>query len=152
MLLCVDSAVAPREATAESLREAGFEVVGAGSIAAARDRIDDDLDAPLTEQALPDGAGLQLAADSTAILDCVGDEDANVPARVLSVSELSDLTRVGMRYSDVHRQFEYSGVERVRTGLFSPATLLSFGDVKTVSQFVHTLVARIDTLDGLGTR
>jgi hypothetical protein len=152
VLLCVDSVVASREATAESLWEAGLEVGGAGSVAAARGRVDDDLDTPFTEQALPDGVGLQLAADSTAIPDCVGSEDVNVPARVLPVSEPSDLTGIGMRYADVHREFEYSGVERVRTGLFSLPTLLSFGDVKTVSQFVHTLLARIDALDGLGTR
>ena len=95
-------------------------------------------------------AGLRLAADSTAILDCVGDDDAEVPARVLPVSGPSDLTGIGMRYSDVHREFERSGIEGVRTGLFSLSTLLSFGDVKTVSRFVHTLVGRVDALDGLG--
>ncbi|WP_435118592.1 DUF7504 family protein [Halolamina sp. C58] len=94
--------------------------------------------------------GLELTADSTAILDCVGDEDADVPARVLPVSGPSDLTGIGMRYSDVHREFEQSGIDRVRTGLFSLSTLLSFGDLKTVSRFVHTLVGRIDALDGLG--
>ena len=94
--------------------------------------------------------GLELTADSTAILDCVGDEDADVPARVLPVSGPSDLTGIGMRYSDVHREFERSGIDAVRTGLFSVSTLLSFGDLKTVSRFVHTLVGRIDALDGLG--
>lgn len=95
-------------------------------------------------------AGLELTTDSTAILDCVGDEDADVPARVLPVSGPSDLTGIGMRYSDVHRSFARSGIERVRTGLFSLSTLLSFGDLQTVSRFVHTLVGRIDALDGLG--
>ena len=95
-------------------------------------------------------AGLDLTADSTAILDCVGDEDATIPARVLPVSGPSDLTGIGMRYSDVYREFAGSDVERVRTGLFSLSTLLSFGDVKTVSRFVHTLVGRIDAVDGLG--
>ena len=94
--------------------------------------------------------GLRLTADSTAILDCVGDEDTDVPARVLPVSGPSDLTGIGMRYSDVHRSFARSGIDRVRTGLFSLSTLLSFGDLQTVSRFVHTLVGRIDALDGLG--
>ncbi|WP_049979908.1 DUF7504 family protein [Halolamina rubra] len=95
-------------------------------------------------------AGLRLAADSTAILDCVGGEDSDVPAQVLPVSGPSDLTGIGMRYSDVHREFARSGIDRIRTGLFSLSTLLSFGDLKTVSRFVHTLVGRIDSLDGLG--
>jgi GAF domain-containing protein len=63
MLLCVDSDAASREATAESLREAGFAVVQAGSVAAARDYVEDDLDALVTEQALPDGAGLELVRE-----------------------------------------------------------------------------------------
>ncbi|MCG1002462.1 hypothetical protein LQ368_03270 [Halobacterium noricense] len=55
-----------------------------------------------------------------------------------------------MRYSDVYRTFREAGIERVRTGLFSVSTLLSFGDLKTVSRFVHTLVGRIDAVDGIG--
>lgn len=94
--------------------------------------------------------GLTLTASSTAILDCVGDEDSGVPARVLPVSGPSDLTGIGMRYSDVYRGFKRSGIDRVRTGLFSLSTLLSFGDLKTVSRFVHTLVGRIDSVDGVG--
>ncbi|GAB7094865.1 hypothetical protein JCM30237_20180 [Halolamina litorea] len=94
--------------------------------------------------------GLSLSRESAAILDCVGDEDESVPARVLSVSGPSDLTGIGMRYSDVYRTFAREDTDHVRTGLFSLSTLLSFGDLKTVSRFVHTLVGRIDAVDGLG--
>ena len=95
-------------------------------------------------------AGLNLTENNTAILDCVGGEDQDVPARVLSVSGPSDLTGIGMRYSDVYRQFKQTDLHRVRTGLVSMSTLLSFGDLRTVSRFVHTLVGRIDSVDGLG--
>ncbi|MCD2200786.1 hypothetical protein LPA44_12880 [Halobacterium sp. KA-4] len=95
-------------------------------------------------------SGFELDKERAAILDCVGDDDQNVPAQVLPVSGPSDLTGIGMRYSDVYRTFRQSGVERVRTGLFSVSTLLSFGDLKTVSRFVHTLVGRIDAVDGIG--
>jgi hypothetical protein len=94
--------------------------------------------------------GLNVTEDTTAILDCVGDDDQEVPARVLPVSGPSDLTGIGMRYSDVYREFHRSDIEQVRTGLFSLSTLLSFGDLPTVSRFVHTLVGRIDSVDGLG--
>lgn len=94
--------------------------------------------------------GLNVTEDTTAILDCVGGEDDEVPARVLPVSGPSDLTGIGMRYSDVYRQFHQSDISQVRTGLFSMSTLLSFGDLPTVSRFVHTLVGRIDSVDGLG--
>ena len=46
--------------------------------------------------------------------------------------------------------FRGNDVERVRTGLFSLSTLLSFDDLRTVSRFVHTLVGRINSVDGLG--
>lgn len=94
--------------------------------------------------------GLSLSRESTAILDCVGDEDESVPSQVLSVSGPSDLTGIGMRYSDVYRKFARENTEYVRTGLFSLSTLLSFGDLQAVSRFVHTLVGRIDAVDGLG--
>lgn len=94
--------------------------------------------------------GLTLTDSSTAILDCVGDDDAGVPTRVLPVSGPSDLTGIGMRYSDVYRGFQRNDIERVRTGLFSLSTLLSFGDLKPVCRFAHTLVGRIDSVDGLG--
>lgn len=94
--------------------------------------------------------GLSLSPDSTAILDCVGGEDQDVPARILPVSGPSDLTGIGMRYSDVYRKFAAKETEHVRTGLFSLSTLLSFADLQTVSRFVHTLVCRIDAVDGIG--
>ena len=94
--------------------------------------------------------GIDVDGDRTAILDCVGDDDPDVPAQVLPVSGPSDLTGIGMRFSDVCVDFRGDGVERVRTGLFSLSTLLSFGDLRAVSRFVHTFVGRIDSVDGLG--
>ncbi|MFB6269489.1 MAG: hypothetical protein ABEH83_06060 [Halobacterium sp.] len=95
-------------------------------------------------------SGTELSKERSAILDCVGDEDESLPARVLPVSGPADLTGIGMRYSDVYRDFREAGIERVRTGLLSVSTLLSYGDLKTVSRFVHTLVGRIDAVDGVG--
>lgn len=94
--------------------------------------------------------GLDVRTDSTAILDCVGDDTQNVPARVLPLSGPSDLTGIGMRFSDVYRDFQRAGIDRVRTGLYTTSTLLTFNDLQTVSRFVHTLVGRIDSVDGLG--
>ncbi|GGN15727.1 DUF7504 family protein [Halarchaeum nitratireducens] len=95
-------------------------------------------------------AGIEMEADRTAIIDCVGGEDPDLPARVMPVSGPSDLTGIGMRFSDVHRSFQRAGVEGVRTGICSLSTLLSFGELQPVSRFVHTLVGRIDSVDGLG--
>ena len=95
-------------------------------------------------------AGIAVGKDRAAIIDCVGDEDGGVPARFLPVSGPSDLTGIGMRFSDVYMEFKQEGIARVRTGLFSLSTLLTLGDLKTVSRFVHTLAGRIDSVDGMG--
>ncbi|MFB6233840.1 MAG: hypothetical protein ABEH81_16300 [Halopenitus sp.] len=94
--------------------------------------------------------GLDVSEERTAIIDCVGGEESDADAKVLPVSGPSDLTGIGMRYSDVYRSFVADDRERVRTGLHSLSTLVSFGDLKNVSRFLHTLVGRIDAVDGLG--
>ncbi|ESS06776.1 MAG: hypothetical protein A07HB70_01047 [uncultured archaeon A07HB70] len=95
-------------------------------------------------------AGVAMGADRTAIVDCVSDKEASVPARLLPASGPGDLTGIGMRFSDVYMEFKEEGVTRVRTGLISLSTLLTLGDLQTVSRFVHTLVGRIDSANGLG--
>ena len=95
-------------------------------------------------------AGIAVGEDRAAIIDCVGDEETGVPARLLPVSGPSDLTGIGMRFSDVYMEFKQEGIARVRTGLFSLSTLLTLGDLQTVSRFVHTLVGRIDGVGGMG--
>lgn len=94
--------------------------------------------------------GIDVSEERTAIVDCVGGEESGATARVLPVSGPSDLTGIGMRYSDVYRSFVADDRDRVRTGLHSLSTLVSFGDLKNVSRFLHTLVGRIDAVDGLG--
>lgn len=96
-------------------------------------------------------AGVDVSADRTAILDCVGgDEPGDLPARIHTVSGPSDLTGIGMRFSEAYRDFRGEGVNRVRTGIVTISTLLSFADLQTVSRFVHTFVGRLDSVDGLG--
>lgn len=95
-------------------------------------------------------SGVEVARDSAAIIDCVGDPDAELPARLVTVSGPADLTGIGMRFSDVYTDFRRNGIDRVRTGLCSVSTLLTFSDLKTVSRFVHTLVGRVGQVDGLG--
>jgi len=102
--------------------------------------------------------GMRIGVDRTGILDCVGGGDggggedgSEIPARVLTVTGPGDLTGIGMRYSKLSREFADGGITRIRTGLRSVSTLLSFSDLRTVSRFVHTLVGRIDRDDGLGT-
>lgn len=64
MILCVDPDGADRAATREALAEAGFDTLGRGSLAAARDALDEAaIDCVVTEYDLDDGTGLDLVAD-----------------------------------------------------------------------------------------
>lgn len=95
-------------------------------------------------------SGMDVAPDRIGVVDCVDDEDSSVPARVLTVSGPADLTGIGMRYSKLYQEFYEGNIDRVRTGVCSVSTLLSFSDLRTVSRFVHTVVGRIDSVDGFG--
>ncbi|WP_338737756.1 DUF7504 family protein [Haloplanus salilacus] len=96
-------------------------------------------------------SGMTATPDRTGVVDCVDDgEDDSVAARVLTVSGPADLTGIGMRYSKLYQGFYEGGTDRVRTGVCSVSTLLSFSDLRTVSRFVHTVIGRIDSVDGFG--
>lgn len=97
-------------------------------------------------------AGVNLSRDRSAIVSCVGqdDRDTGVDAEVVRVTGPGDLTGIGMRYSRLAEDLYRAGVTRVRTGVISVSTLLSFSDLQTVSRFVHTLVGRVASVDGLG--
>lgn len=95
-------------------------------------------------------AGVAVTPERTAFIDCVGGEEQSVSARVAAVSSPADFTGIGMRFSDVYRDLVHGGVGSVRTGFYSVSTLLTFNDLQTVSRFVHTLVGRINSADGLG--
>jgi len=97
-------------------------------------------------------AGVRLSRERSAIVSCIGqdDRDDDIDARLVKVTGPGDLTGIGMRYSKLVEELHRDGVERVRTSVVSVSTLLSFSDVQTVSRFVHTLVGRIGSIDGLG--
>ena len=95
--------------------------------------------------------GADFDADRFGVVDCVTDEpDETVPARVLTVSGPQDLTGIGMRYSKLCAALHEDGVERIRTGLHTVSTLLMFGDVQTISRFVHTVTGRVSSIGGIG--
>ncbi len=97
-------------------------------------------------------AGVRLSPVRSAIVSCVGqdDRDADIDAEVVRVTGPGDLTGIGMRYSRLAEDLHRAGVTHVRTGVISVSTLLSFSDLQTVSRFVHTLVGRVGSVDGLG--
>ncbi|MFB6150968.1 MAG: GAF domain-containing protein [Haloarculaceae archaeon] len=61
-VLCVDPDEGDRDATSRALGAEGYEVVGRSSLGAAVDALGRSIDCVVTEYALPDGTGLDLAA------------------------------------------------------------------------------------------
>jgi GAF domain-containing protein len=68
MILCVDSDPGSRDRTSGALRDAGFETVGAGSLAEARETLSGttNLECLVTEYDLGDGTGLELVQETRA--------------------------------------------------------------------------------------
>jgi hypothetical protein len=97
-------------------------------------------------------AGVTLTRERAGVVSCVGGDepDEGVPATVVRVSGPGDLTGIGMRFSGIVEQLHQRSVDRVRSGVVTVSTLLSFSDLRTVSRFVHTLVGRVGQIDGLG--
>lgn len=95
-------------------------------------------------------AGIDFGPDTLSIVDCTDDAADIDAARVLPVSGPTDLTGIGIRFSDACKQFAAEDIDRLRTGVFSLSTLLSFSELRTVSRFVHTLAGRVASTDGVG--
>ncbi|MFQ3320729.1 MAG: hypothetical protein ACI8UR_002343 [Natronomonas sp.] len=98
-----------------------------------------------------DGIGIESDPERLAIVDCTGSGSTDATkARVTTVGDPSDLTGIGIRFSDAYQRFADMGVERVRTGVVSLSTLLTFKELRPVARFTHTLRGRIASVDGLG--
>lgn len=98
-------------------------------------------------------AGCDPGADErVCVVDCVSrQQGTEVDERnVQSVSNPADLTGIGMRTSEFYRLFGDEGIDRVRVGLLSASTLLMYADLRRVSRFIHVLMGRVASADGLG--
>lgn len=140
-----------------SLLVAGAPHEGAESLALRLMDIDDDEGALFvsTDRAAKqvlrncEQFGVDLDADRVGLVDCVG-SDTDAPVRVLTVSGPEDLTGIGMRYTKLYADLRKSGVERVRTGIVSATTLLSFAETRDAARLVHSLAGRVSSVDGFG--
>jgi hypothetical protein len=105
------------------------------------------------------GTGRQVLADcptdvieTVGVVDCVSFQQGagDLPDQVRGVSTPGDLTGIGMRVSALYELLHGSDVDRVRAGLNSLTTLLTYSDLRTVSRFTHTLTGRVAASDGFG--
>jgi hypothetical protein len=90
--------------------------------------------------------GVAVSDDSTAIIDCVGDDSPDIPAKLLPVSSPGDLTGIGMRFSDLHMEFQRAGIDRL-DGLGVLVIDPANHDERTVSTLGQFCTGRIDVRD-----
>ncbi|MDY7082886.1 MAG: recombinase RecA, partial [Halobacteria archaeon] len=77
-----------------------------------------------------------------------GNEDRD---DTLYVSSPSDLTKIGVRFSDwVDQLYDEKGVDGVRVYFESVSPMLINMDVEKVFQFLHVFTRQIKNVDGLG--
>lgn len=86
------------------------------------------------------------------IVDAAGEGGGRVADEyaVEFVSSPSDLTGLGIAINKAFETFEVEGVERVRVGLDSLSTMLTYLDAEQVYKFLHVLSGRIANAGGLG--
>ncbi len=98
----------------------------------------------------------QLADPETArvgVVDCItnhqGRSESNTD-RVRYASSPTDLTGIGIEFSELLEEFHGRGTGRTRVALDSLSPLLIYSDLQTVFRFLHVLTSRIEDADAVG--
>jgi len=98
----------------------------------------------------------QLAAPEAArvgVVDCItnhqGRSESNTD-RVRYASSPTDLTGIGIEFSELLEEFHGREPRRTRVALDSLSPLLIYSDLQTVFRFLHVLTSRIEDVDAVG--
>lgn len=95
--------------------------------------------------------GGQFDRKRMAVIDCTEGSEGDQERNIWAISNPSDLTGIGMQFTQLYEQLYGGGFDRVRTTLHTLEPLLMYGtEMKTIYRFLHTLTGRISTADGLG--
>jgi len=86
------------------------------------------------------------------LVDCVSSQSGGVTGSevVRTVSSPGDLTGIGIEFSEIARQSEADGVERLRIGFDSISPLLMYVDLQRLFRFLHVFTSQIQSNDWLG--
>lgn len=91
------------------------------------------------------------------VVDCTGSGGRERRSRTQTIDDLrvvsspGDLTGVGIELSGIMRGWHHdSSVGDPRVGLHSLSTLLMYGDLRRVYQFLHVVTSRVASIDGVG--
>lgn len=86
------------------------------------------------------------------VVDCVGsgrEEDAEGNL-TRTVSSPGDLTGIGIEFSEVAKEANASGIDRLRIGFDSITPLLMYVDLQRLFRFLHVFTSQIQSNDWLG--
>lgn len=70
--------------------------------------------------------------------------------RVRYVSSPSDLTGIGIEFSNVTRNASEAGVDRLRVGLDSLSPMLMYVDLQRLFRFLHVFTSQVQSQDWVG--
>lgn len=96
-----------------------------------------------------------LPADATRflrVIDCVSNQSdtATDVEGVHDVSSPGDLTGIGIQFSEIAREAEETGLERLRVGFDSLSPLLMYVDLQRLFRFLHVFTSQIQSRDWIG--
>jgi KaiC/GvpD/RAD55 family RecA-like ATPase len=86
------------------------------------------------------------------VIDCVSSQSGNPTDgdRVTYVSSPSDLTGMGIEFSEVARNAQSAGVDELRVGFDSLSPLLMYVDIERLFRFLHVFTSQIQSQGWLG--
>ncbi|MFB6081432.1 MAG: RAD55 family ATPase [Halanaeroarchaeum sp.] len=86
------------------------------------------------------------------LVDCVSSQGGGETDKQLvrSVSSPGDLTGIGIEFSEIAREANASGVDRLRIGFDSISPLLMYVDLQRLFRFLHVFTSQIQSNDWLG--
>ncbi|AWB27341.1 DUF7504 family protein [Halococcoides cellulosivorans] len=91
-----------------------------------------------------------LDGDRIVAIGCSGEESGTDGVRTRSVSTPTDLTGIGIQFSEGHRNLELAGYDRVRSGIASLTTLVSTAtELRPIYRFLHSFTGHVRSRDGL---
>ncbi|MFB6133126.1 MAG: RAD55 family ATPase [Halanaeroarchaeum sp.] len=94
----------------------------------------------------------EISNDYVRIIDCVGSggDPAVDDDLTCSVSSPGDLTGIGIEFSEIAKEANANGIERLRIGFESITPLLMYVDLQRLFRFLHVFTSQIQSNDWLG--
>ncbi|MFW6436884.1 MAG: DUF7504 family protein [Halococcoides sp.] len=91
-----------------------------------------------------------LDDDRVLAISCAGEGDLSGTLRTRTVSTPTDLTGIGIQFSEGYRDLQASGYDRVRSGIASLTTLVSTAaELRPIYRFLHSFTGHVRSRDGL---